>query len=463
MFPTTVLSARRWCAQIAEPDFGQRAVSMLQKRTLTHFLVIVILLLSLLAVPQAATAQAEGVPETRPPGVMPSQNFQSLITHWYEKWPSLPFSSARLWDTGTYWALLNPAAGEYDWTVVDAWVQAAQQNGATLLFTLGMTPQWASSDPNNGICRTGPGQCAPPNDLNSDGSGSDQHWKDFVSAVAQHVGTQINYWEIWNEPNNLWYWTGTYAQLVRMAHDAHDVILSINPQARLLNAGTSPHKYYGLKWWYGYAAAGGLKWADAIAFHGDVRPYPAQCGVYPEPETVLQVIAHLHQVLRKYGQNYKPIWDTEASWGETTHDCFTDQDLQAAFLARFYLLHLSGRVERFYWRAWIDGDGGLYTQQLGLNKAGVAYGYLHQWLTGNTLNGGCTVRGTVWTCQFSGPNNYAAAAIWDTSRTCKHGYCGTRAYKVRSELVDYRDLAGNIHPITDHKVPIGAKPIWVEN
>lgn len=387
----------------------------------------------------------------------------NMIAHWYSPWPTVPFRSLRLWDTDTRWAELNPAEGQYDWSVLDGWLSAIQQHDSTAILTLAMTPQWASSDPSNPICHYGPGQCAPPDDVNPDGSGTDQHWKDFITAIAQHVGTRITYWEVWNEPNNDFFWTGTFAQLARMAQDARGIILSVNPQARMLNAGTSPHGYYGLTWWDGYGAAGGLQWADIIALHGDVRPYPPQCGVYPEAETFVEVMNNLNKVLTRYGVSNKPVWDTEASWGKTDQDCFTDQDLQAAFLARFYLLHRSEGVRRFFWRGWIDGDGGLYTEGQGLNKAGYAYEYLHEWIVGKNMKGSCAPSGTIWTCNLTGPSHYVAAAIWDTGQTCRNAVCGSKAYKVGLQYSNYRSLDGKQHSIKNHTVPIGAKPILVEN
>jgi len=390
--------------------------------------------------------------------------FQAMISHSPGAWPQIPVSTLRLWDTGTRWSQLNPAAGTYDWTTLDKWLAAGKQHNVGFLFTLGMTPQWASSNPNDQICNYGPGQCDAPNDLNPDGSGTDQHWKDFVEAAARHVGTQITYWEIWNEPNNLWYWDSTPAQLARMAQDARGVIQSINPKAKLLNPGVGAHRIYGMKWWQDYGAAGGLEWADIIALHGDVRGYPAHCGEYPIPEDFLMVTQNLHKILAQYGQNHKSLWDTESSWGRTDQDCFTDQDLHAAFLARFYLMHLSEGIRRFYWRGWIDGDGGLFDPNRGtLNKAGVAYRELKGWLTGNTLTNQCAKSGTVWTCNFEGPNGYMAEAVWDTSQTCKNGQCGTRTYSSDPRYVDYRTLAGEKIGIQNHKVPIGAKPILLEN
>jgi hypothetical protein len=389
--------------------------------------------------------------------------FMNMITHWYAPWPTVTFDSYRLWDTNTRWSGLNPGPGQYDWTILDAWLSAGEQHGSAPLMTLAMTPLWASSDPNNPICHYGPGQCAPPNDLNADGSGSDQHWKDFITAIAQHVGKKITYWEIWNEPNNNFFWSGTAAQMARMAQDARSIIKSVNPHARLLNGGTSSMYWYGLDWWNSYAAAGGLQWADIIALHGTVSVYPAKCGVYPQAETFIEVMNNLHQVLAKYGEDTKPIWDTEASWGRTDLDCFTDQDLQAAFLARFFLLHRSESIRKFFWRGWIDGDGGIYTKEYGLNKAGVAYENLYDWIVGNNLTGPCTVDGTIWTCHLNGPNGFDAQAIWDTAETCQNGRCGTKPYTVGSQYVQYRMLDGSSQQINNNTVPIGAKPILVVN
>jgi hypothetical protein len=391
-------------------------------------------------------------------------SYMSLITHWYTHWPEETFGAIRLWDTHTHWSQINIAPGQYDWSAVDGWMQAAKKHRVGVLFTLGLTPQWASSDPNNIDCNGGPGECAPPDDVNPDGTGTDQHWKDFVTAVVQHVGTQVGSYEIWNEANNRHFWSGSNAQLIRMAKDAQTIIHNANPAARVLNAGTAAqHDQYGLDWWKAYAAAGGLQYADVIAFHGMVESFPTKCGEFPQAETIVTVMADLHSVLKKYGQSHKTIWDTEASWGKTEVECFTDQDLQAAFLARFYLLHRSAGVRRFFWRAWIDGDGGLYIPGQGINKAGVAYQQIYKWIVGRTMMGACSSSGTVWTCDFKGPKGYAAQAIWDTSEICGKGYCHTRPYTVGTQFVDYLTLDGNQVQIKNNSVPVGAKPIFVEN
>ena len=120
-----------------------------------------------------------------------------------QPWPSVPFGAQRLWDSGVSWQDINPADGVYNWTLLDEWLSAAQAHNVDILYTFGETPAWASSSPNDSTCAAGAGSCDPPNDLNTDGTGSNQHWKDFVSALVAHSQQSstghIQYWEIWNE------------------------------------------------------------------------------------------------------------------------------------------------------------------------------------------------------------------------------------------------------------------------
>jgi len=163
-------------------------------------LTILLMLFCFLSFDQPLTAQSDKPVSRRP---VPPDFFQ-MKTHWMRPWPVVPFGGLRLWDTGTTWAILNPSDGVYDWTNLDNWLAAAQDHGGnfSFLYTMAMTPQWASSDPGDPSCSYGPGQCAPPNDLNPDGTGTDQHWKDFVQAIATHAAGRIRYWEMWNEPVN---------------------------------------------------------------------------------------------------------------------------------------------------------------------------------------------------------------------------------------------------------------------
>jgi hypothetical protein len=391
----------------------------------------------------------------------------AMSTHWFTPWPMINFAGLRLWGTGTNWAELNPRQGVYDWTTLDKWLTAAQSNGSHgIILTLAMTPTWASSSPNDQNCHYGPGECDAPNDVNADGSGTDQHWKDFVTAVATHANGQIRFWELWNEPVNYYYWNGTFPQMVRMAKDAYTIIHQINPHALMLSPPNGAHIAYGQHWWESYAALGGLNYADVIAFHGYITLPPYKCGKYPQAADLIEHVGQLRAILAKYNALDKPIWDTEASWGGVTHDCFTDQDLQAGFLAQFFMFHRSLDIRHFYWFAYDDGDDGkLWEPKTGqLNKAGAAFNEVQKWMIGNTMTQNCaTTDNAIWTCGFKGPNGYVAEAIWDTAEMCKNGNCQTVQYAVDPKYTAYRTLDGDTISITNNAVPIGAKPIMVEN
>src|SRR5579863_4283638 len=379
-----------------------------------------------------------------------------------QPWPAASFGSVRLWDTNTDWGVINSAPGVYNWTVLDRWLAAAQSHGVPdIMYTFGKTPGWASSNPNDTSCAPfwASGACDPPDDLNADGSGTDQHWKDFVTAIATHAAGKIKYWEGWNEPENPSEWAGTVAQLVRMAKDARTIILGIDPNVVML---TPPSQDV---WFQQYVAAGGVQQADVVTFHGY---FGIHCGIYPDPARVVDRVNNLQATLAAANITGKPLWDTEASWGDQQSNCFTDQDQRAAFLAQFYLLHLSANVSRFYWYQWNNGDWGtLWSPNPSPSGTvlapGVAYQQVRNWLLQSTLRDPCSLNGTQWTCTFTGPSGYQAKAIWDTSQSCNHGACSTINVPVESQYNRVYDLAGNSSPVSNHMVAAGLKPIWLAN
>jgi hypothetical protein len=162
------------------------------------------------------------------------------------------------------------------------------------------------------------------------------------------------------------------------------------------------------------------------------------------------------------------LWDTEASWGNEQRSCFTDQDQRAAFLAQFYLLHLSANVSRFYWYQWDNNSWGtLWSPNPAPNgtvlEPGVAYQQVHDWLVGSTLGAPCASSGTQWTCTFTGPSGYEAEAIWDTSQSCTNGACMTVDISIDPKYTRSHDLAGNSAMVSNHAVAVGLKPVWLAN
>lgn len=394
-----------------------------------------------------------------------SSNFFGMQMHvgilGKQPWPGDSFGTIRFWDTNTGWADINLSAGVYDWTTFDAWMATTKSHGITsLLYTFGKVPAWASSQPSDGTCDYGPGECDPPNDLNADGTGTDQHWKDFVRAVATHAAGRVKYWEVWNEPNILTRWTGTNAQLVRMAADARSIILGIDSSAILLSPCPAKGIAGTANWLAAYFSAGGAKYADVIAYHA----YVQHKGAYPVAEDVVTLIDNVSKVMAAYGQIGKPMWNTEGSWGKTSVTGFSNLDLEASFAVRYILLQWSSGISRFYWFQWnnTNSSGVLWVPTPGkpagtLLKPGVAYGEVYNWMVGATMSNRCSEASDhTWTCTLTRPGGYQALAIWNPS--------GTKSYTAPGEYKQYRTIYGQVYSLpASHSMNIGTMPLLLEN
>jgi len=419
---------------------------------------------------------------------VPGNYFDMTLTEIQAPFPSASIGSLRLWNTGTDWAHMNPAAGVYEFSQFDQWLDQAATHGVDLLYTFGRTPDWASANPRLGCSPVPAGECAPPKDLNPDGSGSDQLWKDFVTAIVTHNKESrtghVLHWEIWNEPNAQGNWQGTVAQIVRMTADAWAIIKAIDPTASVNSpAPTGEWKPDGKHtavalWMLEFLTLGGGKYLDVLDFHTYVWKHHS----IPVAEEVVPLVQSIQALAAAFHMSSLPLWSTEGSFGSSVdgEEGISDPDQQAAFTARHLLLQRSERLARFYWFAWNSappsewGTLWTWTQSHGctisdnsgfLCKAGVAYKQITNWLTGAKFTQPCIpVNGSqLWTCQFSRPGGYQAEAIWDASRNCSNGYCRVKSRSVPVQYRYYRDLAGNRQPIQNHLVPVGAKPIWVEN
>ena len=93
----------------------------------------------------------------------------------------------------------------------------------------------------------------------------------------------------------------------------------------------------------------------------------------------------------------------------------------------------------------------------------MAYQQVENWMVGAVPTGQCTSKGNIWTCDYTRANGYQAEAIWDTSQTCSNNVCTTNSQPVPSQYIHYRDLGGNTTNISGGSVPVGAKPILLEN
>ncbi len=317
-------------------------------------------------------------------------------------WPTVPFGAMR--PAGVTWGALEPARDQYDWSPLDFWLQQTESHGVQFDYVFLNVPAWTSTRPDEACAGKRIGCAAPPH-LDD--------WDKFVRALATRYKGRISSYEMWNEPNASGYWSGSPKQMVELAAHAYGIIKSIDPSAIVTTPAASSTGYplSHDAWMDQYLAAGGGKYADVVAWHGysgrNDRP------ALP-PEELPDQIHALRAVLNQHGLGQMPIWNTEGGWGK--NDQLPDENAQASFLMRWYLLQFTNGVARAYWYQWDNPNWGtLWREGIGVDAAGKAYQQVHDWLTGVTAAAPCHPHpsSTLWTCDLKkGSVLYRAA--WST-------------------------------------------------
>jgi PKD repeat protein len=363
--------------------------------------------------------------------VIPSSYFGMHIQSTSTPWPTAKFGTQRFWDSGVSWTAINTSRGVYNWGGLDNRINIGSQKGLQLIYTFGRTPQWASSNPTNATCGYGPGQCAPPADLND--------WDSFVRAIATRYKGRIHAYEIWNEPNHAEFYQGSIATLVEMARRAYNIIKSVDPDAIVItpcptHTSTTPEQ-----WMDQYFAAGGNNYYDVVGFHGY--------------SSIMYRINGLKNVLVKYGQAGRPIWDTEASWGANAST--PDANVQAGVVAKLFLQQWPAGVRKFVWYGWeYSAWGTLWDSTNGVHKAGIAYAEVYKWMVGASMPGPCTKTLTyVTVCTLNRANGYQAQAVWSDQPL---------QYTVPTKFASYRTVLGSTFPVSNGTVALTASPILLE-
>jgi hypothetical protein len=446
--------------------------------------------------------------------VIPPSFFGMHIGHSTNPWPNVHFGAFRLWDSNNHWNQFEPTAGNFDFSQIDAWLALLKRHGISeAIYTFGVTPQWASSNPTDVNCDFHiAGGCYLPPDLKPNGTGTNATMKAAIRALAAHVNqatylqthAHVKYWEPWNE----WYRnpympsyancdTGagrcsihaTYAQMVRWTEDMRCTITGtgsvngaackatpldssaviITPSTTAGNGAVMQNFLYCNA--NPPAAALCTTGSRGSAAVGVINVHSYQTGGIGSAIGLLNEV-NTYKRLLSAADKSKPIWSDEGGWGKNGN--LPDPDEQAAFVAEYYLYGLQAGLSQAYWYEWDNGYkshpprgnawGTLWTKPGGTTRAGAAYDQVYKWLVDATpASPFCTQSGHLWMCTLTRSGGYQAAAVWDTSQSCSSGTCTVAKQIVGAQYLYYKDLGGKAHVISDHIVPVGLRPILLEN
>jgi hypothetical protein len=345
----------------------------------------------------------------------------------YPTWPSeLGFGMLRLWDTGTRWQNLEPQPGVWNWSRMDYYVNTAVRNHEQILYTLGMPPQWASSNPND----PQHGADAPPANL--------ADWRTYVRTVATRYKGRIHAWEIWNESDQSFY-SGSPEELAVLTEAAWKELKAVDPTNVVLSPNFTTA---GLVDMNRFLDAGGGKYVDAMSIH-----------MYPHltPEDDYPFVAAVRDELRRAGITGMPIWNTEGATGTSAS---SDQEA-AGLVARSYLLQWAWGIKNFDWYTWDSAVGSPLSEpdHVTPTEAGAAYEQVGGWLRGSRMLAVSHAANGTWTVTLERADGTRAYAVWNT-----HG--GTTFAIPSAWIVGHStDLAGGLTRILTRTVTIGVAPV----
>jgi hypothetical protein len=377
------------------------------------------------------------------------------------------------------------------------------------------------------------GQCGPPTDLASNGTGTDQFFRTWVSNLGLHVnqpgynagtGTwaaggancpgivacphaRFYIYEVWNEPESLQFFSGTFDQLIRMGYDLDCLIVGtslinpytsescpavlgtvglsspIDPTATVAMPSFTPfdfnHGHFESNFLYcnnspatSCTVGTGHLYIQAINFHGKF----ANNAVYGNSATVMEAVADswtstVNSFLQP-AELLLPLWNTEGGFSGSSSfvDCpvtsgappycnFSDSGMQQSYVSRD---NIYSWCDGYTMMTWYNWPAGLPSAPASAMTATAGW-----MLNGTGMSCATSPPGTAktglftYTASWTNGSGVPVAAIWDNSQDCA-GACTTTTQTVSSIYKTYTDLAGD-PPVTiiGNQVPVGIMPLFL--
>lgn len=366
------------------------------------------------------------------------------------RWPSIPFGTWRLWDAYVVWANLEPQKGKWDVATLDKYVSTAQQHGVQILMPLGMPPPWASERPKEAPGWR-PGSAAPPKNISD--------WDNYVQTLATRYAGRIHYWELWNEPNDKSFFSGSIPHMVELAKAASRILKQVDPSNELVCPAATG--YTGPSWLNSFLKAGGGEYCDVVAYHFYVTP--------KLPEALVSYVEKVRQIMAQNGVANKPLWCTEIGWyiqdkagevksGGPYFPVASSLEAQG-YVARSYILSWALGISRVYWYSWDNWNEGLVDRDgMTPKPAAVAYGQVERWLVGATMTSCVSDSNGTWVCHITRDGGYNGYIVWNSE--------GMKAFGIPQawNVQNYLDIDSNVHALNGLKtIGTGFLPILLEN
>ena len=298
------------------------------------------------------------------------------------QWPDQLVGSIRLWDSGTRWADIAPSGGQWRFDRMDSYVQNAIGQGASIVYTLGSTPRWAASRPDES-CPYGPNSGCASEPVRM------AHWEEYVRRVVERYKGRIFAYELWNEPffsdmrpkkSDSDFFYGPVSQMVEMAKIARKVLDELDPKAILTTPGfTGPVGQMEM-----LLNSGGKQYVQSISYH-----------FYADHiDQFTQQILAVRSIMKRQHVEQMPLWNTETGLEVHLADkplprgakAWTRSDT-ASLMSQFLVFGAAAGLKHYYYYAWDNERSGMVGPQSVRQPARDSYETTRRWLVGATMQG----------------------------------------------------------------------------
>lgn len=226
-----------------------------------------------------------------------------------------------------HWAATEQRRGEYDFSAYERLLADLEKHGLHAMFILDYSNPLYERDAS---VATDSGRAA---------------YSAWAAAATKHFQGHGILWEIWNEPNGVfWKPKEDVQQYAAMAIAASKAIRAAAPSEAIVGPATSR---IDMKFLEACFQAGVLSQWDAVSVH----PYRPTA-----PETALPEYEALRQLIAKYAPPDKSIPILSGEWGYSSGWKKFDEAQQGRLLARQWLTNLSAGIPLSIWYDWHD-DG----------------------------------------------------------------------------------------------------------
>jgi hypothetical protein len=214
------------------------------------------------------------------------------------------------------WLDMEPERGNYDFSFWDDFVRmAVDEYGVQLIPYVCYTPRWASTSTNADYWQQPPADTAA--------------FAEFIEQLVARYKNQIHSWEIWNEPDNPYYWRGSVEQFEELLRVGARAVRNTDPTAKVVMGGLawSPNFLEGV-----LANTAVITNVDVINLHNYYETWAS------EPlERIPDYVGRASDLIHQYEQ-HQPIWLAEAGYSDFRRSNY----VSGQYIARFQFEHTPG-------------------------------------------------------------------------------------------------------------------------